>query len=596
MKKNKIFNLTLLFALVLLATTSCSDMLTPDLERYSEKNGKDSIYSYLGILKSMQKIADRTVILGEARGDLVYSTKYLSDSVSQLYNFDEVRDGDNAFLQCADYYNVINQCNFYLHYVDTADVKDEVKYMQKEWAQVQAVRAWTYMQLVQNYGEVPFFTEPVSNSSLGREIAKSGTKANRKNLADLLMNAGLERAYELQEQYGVPYYGRYSNGSVNIDSRICFFPVGLVMADLYLLADNYSKAAESYYDYIRLDASQADVSTAGFMESVQQEGNRYITHGISGWAGRLRSYSRSTNSEIITLIPSAASKNNGEVLTSVQNVYGFKTSVSSGGGVSGSINIQPLEEYRQLMPSNYYLGLSDQQLYCHYSENGGVDVQEYYDGVGDARVWGTAPFCRIDGENFRFIAKRTPVSGTFYDWSTRLTYAFGYNSYYGIPVYRKSQVYLRFAEALNRAGFPQHAFAILKDGLNSENFPTINYKVELERVPSEYIGTLRVQIRTQSSVLKGLFNSFFTYRAGLESSALAALGRDDYLCELSDGCFSRRLINPSLDPEQTGEAISCYVKDLDRSVQTYFAAPHDFQRYAPELAKDYTAMLERFIL
>lgn len=476
MKKNKIFNLTLLFALVLLATTSCSDMLTPDLERYSEKNGKDSIYSYLGILKSMQKIADRTVILGEARGDLVYSTKYLSDSVSQLYNFDEVRDGDNAFLQCADYYNVINQCNFYLHYVDTADVKDEVKYMQKEWAQVQAVRAWTYMQLVQNYGEVPFFTEPVSNSSLGREIAKSGTKANRKNLVDLLMNAGLERAYELQEQYGVPYYGRYSNGSVNIDSRICFFPVGLVMADLYLLADNYSKAAESYYDYIRLDASQADVSTAGFMESVQQEGNRYITHGISGWAGRLRSYSRSTNSEIITLIPSAASKNNGEVLTSVQNVYGFKTSVSSGGGVSGSINIQPLEEYRQLMPSNYYLGLSDQQLYCHYSENGGVDVQEYYDGVGDARVWGTAPFCRIDGENFRFIAKRTPVSGTFYDWSTRLTYASGYNSYYGIPVYRKSQVYLRFAEALNRAGFPQHAFAILKDGLNSENFPTINYK------------------------------------------------------------------------------------------------------------------------
>ena len=339
MKKNKIFNLTLLFALVLLATTSCSDMLTPDLERYSEKNGKDSIYSYLGILKSMQKIADRTVILGEARGDLVYSTKYLSDSVSQLYNFDEVRDGDNAFLQCADYYNVINQCNFYLHYVDTADVKDEVKYMQKEWAQVQAVRAWTYMQLVQNYGEVPFFTEPVSNSSLGREIAKSGTKANRKNLADLLMNAGLERAYELQEQYGVPYYGRYSNGSVNIDSRICFFPVGLVMADLYLLADNYSKAAESYYDYIRLDASQADVSTAGFMESVQQEGNRYITYGISGWAGRLRSYSRSTNSEIITLIPSAASKNNGEVLTSVQNVYGFKTSVSSGGGVSGSITI-----------------------------------------------------------------------------------------------------------------------------------------------------------------------------------------------------------------------------------------------------------------
>lgn len=476
MKKNKIFNLTLLFALVLLATTSCSDMLTPDLERYSEKNGKDSIYSYLGILKSMQKIADRTVILGEARGDLVYSTKYLSDSVSQLYNFDEVRDGDNAFLQCADYYNVINQCNFYLHYVDTANVKDEVKFMQKEWAQVQAVRAWTYMQLVQNYGEVPFFTEPVSNSSLGREIAKSGTKANRYNLADLLVKAGLQRAYELQEQYGVPFYGSYNNGSVNIDSRACFFPVGLVMADLYLLADNYAKAAESYYEYIRKDANQASVERASFSEIINREGNRYVPFGLNEWASRMRSYSVSTNGEIITLIPSASSKNNGTVLTSVQNVYGFKTSVSSGGGVYGSVSLQPKEEYRQLMPSEYYIGLNADQLYCHYSESGGVSVQEYYDEVGDARVWASAPYYKIEGEEFRFIAKRTPLTNSSYNWSTRKTYSFGFSNYYAIPVYRKSQVYLRFAEALNRAGFPQHAFAILKDGMNSENFPTLSYK------------------------------------------------------------------------------------------------------------------------
>ena len=168
------------------------------------------------------------------------------------------------------------------------------------------------------------------------------------------------------------------------------------------------------------------------------------------------------------------------------------------------------------------------------------------------------------------------------------------------PEMRMREIFGSVAELISSSFHIQQqrsaSLMTLRTALEYKYRPTINYKVELERVPSEYIGTLRVQIRTQSSVLKGLFNSFFTYRAGLESSALAALGRDDYLCELSDGCFSRRLINPSLDPEQTGEAISCYVKDLDRSVQTYFAAPHDFQRYAPELAKDYTAMLERFIL
>lgn len=492
MKKKNIFNLTLLFSCVLLLSTSCSDMLTPDLERYSEKNGQDSIYSYLGILKSMQKIADRTVILGEARGDLVSSTKYLSDSVSHLYNFDEMHDGDNAMLQCADYYNVINQCNFYLHYVDTANVKDEVKYMQKEWAQVQAVRAWTYMQLVENYGEVPFFTEPVSSSSLGQSIAKNGSKANRKNLYTLLSEAGLERAYELQELYGDPYYGNYNTGSSTIDSRACFFPVGLVRADLCLLADDYSKAAEYYYDYIRKHANTSSDVRATFIESIQRDGNRYIPN-TGQWTSKLFSYYRSTNGELITLIPSAASKNNGEVLTSVQNVYGYKTSISSSGGGSGSVSVHPDETYRQLMPSENYIGLNAEQVYCNYRSSGGTDVQEYYDGVGDARVWACAPYYKDSkGDEFRFITKRIRLNATSYDWMSRKQYAFGFSNYYGIPVYRKSLVYLRFAEAINRAGFPEHAFSILKDGLASDNFPTVYYKDSIDYKLGEDSDTLSI--------------------------------------------------------------------------------------------------------
>lgn len=32
---------------------------------------------------------------------------------------------------------------------------------------------------------------------------------------------------------------------------------------------------------------------------------------------------------------------------------------------------------------------------------------------------------------------------------------------------------LRYAEAINRAGFPGHAFAILRDGLDPETYPFI---------------------------------------------------------------------------------------------------------------------------
>lgn len=474
MKKKSILSLVLLLAGMMAVSTSCSDMLTPDLERYTEKNAGDSLYSYLGILKSMQKIVERNVILGEARGDLVSSTTYTSDSVSHFYNFDEVRDGDNAFLQCADYYNVINQCNFYLHYVDTSLVKNEIKYMQKEWAQVQAMRAWTYLQIVQNYGSAPFFTEPISSSSKGQQIIKSGKVINKDNIADLLVAAGLDRAYELQDQFGYPSYGTYNNGSVNIPSKSCFFPVALVTADLYLLQNNYDKAAEMYYKYMRKEANIFPNDRMTFNENISQEGTRYMPRG--NWANMFDTYSTGNNSDLITLIPGAASKNQGEVLTQVQNIYGFQTSSSTYGTNSGSISVSPKEEYRQLMPSKSYLDLNAAQDYCNYRNSAGTDIQEYYEGVGDGRLYGSIGNTKIDGEEFTFIAKRTPVYGTMYDWNSRKTYAFGYSSFYAIPVYRKSLMLLRFAEAINRAGFPEHAFSILKEGLASDNYPTLRYK------------------------------------------------------------------------------------------------------------------------
>jgi hypothetical protein len=52
---------------------------------------------------------------------------------------------------------------------------------------------------------------------------------------------------------------------------------------------------------------------------------------------------------------------------------------------------------------------------------------------------------------------------------------------YNIPLYRRSQVWLRLAEAINRMGFPEYAFAILKDGLCAASLPKIEtYQVSVE--------------------------------------------------------------------------------------------------------------------
>ena len=136
----------------------------------------------------------------------------------------------------------------------------------------------------------------------------------------------------------------------------------------------------------------------------------------------------------------------------------------------------------------------------------------------------------------------------------------------------------------------------LRTALEYKYRPTINYKVELDRVPDEFLGTLRVQIRTQSGALMSAFNSFFAYRAKLEAAALSAHGFDNYICSLTDGSFTRRLINSRLDEERTAEAISRYLNDLNRSIQIYFSSPDGFADCAPKLSAEYGKMLAEFVL
>ncbi len=141
------------------------------------------------------------------------------------------------------------------------------------------------------------------------------------------------------------------------------------------------------------------------------------------------------------------------------------------------------------------------------------------------------------------------------------------------------------------------ALLTMRTALEYKYRPTISYKVELERVPEKYLGTLRVQIRTQSEQLTDLFNSFFLYRIKFERGQFAAIGAEYPGCELSSGSFARRLLcGDGLSEEQTGEAIGEYITDLNRAVKTFFAEPSGFGKYAPELEKEYSAMLRRYII
>lgn len=128
--------------------------------------------------------------------------------------------------------------------------------------------------------------------------------------------------------------------------------------------------------------------------------------------------------------------------------------------------------YAQIQPSQSYIELSQAQTNCKlYSRGNSIDTlyaPKYNEDnslyVGDLRlvaVYTTREFNNTlagYASTFQSYAKFTSVSQY-------------------ITLYRASQLYLRYAEALNRAGFPQAAFCVLKYGMTNVN---INQRVSAE--------------------------------------------------------------------------------------------------------------------
>lgn len=481
-----------------IATTSCEDMLTPDLTRYTENfSGRDTVYFYNGILRNVQDMVEQNELLGDLRSDLVATTKYTSDSISNIVKYENKRiDGEDQLLNRAAYYKVINQCNFYLAKVDTTAQKNNIKYMKREYAQVLNIRAWAYLQLVQTYGTVPFITKPVDNADTGWE--KNPEKwATADNLLDLL-KADLKTAngIEYANGYGYPDYGEYQTGNSNfkVNTKYLRFYSDLILGDLYLLhsanRQDYIEAAKSYYKFLRRYNNTTYNVTGNFAtysRSQLPNGTYQYYPRVDSWIGSGLNAS-SLGNENITIIPSAANNTFGRVLSRNVQIFGFdpssRNSTSSdvnGGSVStsGQVTISVNYRSRQVGPSNAYVNLCKAQSYSNTEYASGIASNiTYFTGVGDARMHGTAPIVetkeggRDETENRYIMKSAVPAS---VDGSGL---ASGYSFKHFRSIYRVRQVWLRYAEAINRAGFPRLAFAVLRDGLDHQTLPTLTDSIK----------------------------------------------------------------------------------------------------------------------
>lgn len=489
-------------------TTSCEDMLTPDMDRYATGfSGKDTLYFYLGIVRNVQDMVEQNQLLGDIRSDLADTTLYTSDSVAAIATYDRSNmvNGENSLLNRAAYYKVVNQCNFYLAKVDTMAKKNNVRYMRKEYAQVEAIRAWAYLQLVQTYGKVPFITQPVDNANTGWEKNPEAW-ATADNLVDLL-GPKLQVAASIEEDPldgGYPSYKTFSTGAGSIASSKLLFYSNIILGDLYLLRgnskDDYKQAAKYYYRYLSNQMEHSNgVGFQSYAARFYEMGlgaNKSYMPSPGNWTSRVAA--NYPTGENITVIPSASNSSFGRVLTNVDQIYGFdphstntttteETKKDDGTSTStttttGSLILTPNVRSRQIGPSQAYLNLSKAQNYTAYktSSNNEISEVEYYEGQGDARMYGTTPeIVTKTGDRARFITKDASTPGGSVVYASNV----GFKFYRGL--YRMRQVYLRYAEAINRAGYPRLAFAVLRNGLDYDKLPQLQDSIVNDTVGNQ---------------------------------------------------------------------------------------------------------------
>ena len=437
--------------------SACSDMLDKGNENvlYGDKNhlvnASDTVNSYTGILYQLQKIAVRTNLLGELRGDMVNVRDNANAHIKDLANF--TWTDDNVYNDPRDYYAIINNCNYYLAHADDSLKNNQNQYIFKhEKDAVRTIRAWIYLQLGQIYGaNIPLVTDPIL-SELDASLDKH-PKVDILGICDYFINDLSSLPLQMNDsRYLYPRHTTYDKNTA--DPNICVIPLDLIRGDLYLWRASITgseadarQAALNYYSFIFWNQGFKPYTCAAPTyasrwndDDVKQGTMRNRRQGYASAFSNTRS-----GNETLSIIPMDSAAADGEY-NLLRKLY-----ASSYDDASGELIERSFE------PSKACWNYSDNQVYCAYVGNDIYYVSEaaFTDDDLAKHLQGDLRMTEVFEERNQTInLKNTVIS------SIRKIDQFN------VTLYRGGQIYLRLAEALNMAGFPKFALAILTTGVD----------------------------------------------------------------------------------------------------------------------------------
>ena len=410
-------------------------------EQNKLNSSRDTVSSLMGVVRGIQTIADRTFILGDIRSDQVVTTASATTAIKQIANFEV--DAENPYNKVSDYYAIINNCNYYIANADTALVKLGKKVFEKEYAAIKTYRAWTYLQLVKNYGQVPLVLDPVlTEAEATAEMNKTYSDINT------ICNYFIEDIK--------PYVDTESPAVIRAYMQI---PVRVLLGELCLWAGRYNEAAQYLHEYLTMKNDPVPTGLSGKIITKYEiiNGTLFATRNRNAYSFDL--------TETLCFLPMATSDYEG-VKSELSTVYE---------------SVLANNYYAQIEPSQALKKLSADQNYVFCVEASQTERDTLYvtkGGWGEFMDGDLRLYCTLSRSTTN-VDEASPFS------RERIANYKASYSYSRMWFYRVQQVYLMYAEALNRLGCPEAALCVLKYGLRNQNIE--RYVSEKER---EKAGTL----------------------------------------------------------------------------------------------------------
>lgn len=409
----------------------------------------DADAAVMGVYSKFMDLADEVIVLNEVRADLMDVTDNATPDMLALSNH-QVKS-NNLYCNAGPFYEVILNCNEALEKFDQmkeALILDADNYNER-YADVMAIRCWTYLQLGIHYGEVKYVNKPINSAEEALDSSLFETYTLDALLPVLI--AEMENLPTMEDYYVVELA---KNMEAGYQKKMLFINKYFLLGDLYLWNNQYEQAARQYYTLMNKfneDGYKYKTTAGTWQQGSTPKGFwvrflRYNDGNISQFRNKWK--------EMFSL-PTTDAELDYEMIWVMSYDYRYepnypfiKMFANTGQG-----------EY-QLKPSAYAID----SLWENQQQSGDGLA---FDGRGRE-------------SSFDWVNGQPVVLKYLYDYyqhsvdEVNSTIHLDYNNVENLYrlegrwfLYRAALLHLRYAEAVNRAGYPKLATAFLNGGIQS---------------------------------------------------------------------------------------------------------------------------------